>query len=138
MYRYLSYLGYKVRYVRNITDVGHLENEENGTGEDKILKKARIEQLEPMEVAQHYTNVYRSAMRALNVKEPSIEPTASGHIPEQIETIEKILTIGLAYEANGSIYFDVKTYAERFEYGILSGRKLDELQAASRDNLEGL
>ncbi|MFM6348316.1 MAG: hypothetical protein ACKPFK_24720, partial [Dolichospermum sp.] len=129
--------GYKVRYIRNITDVGHLEDEQNEAGEDKILKKARIEQLEPMEVAQHYTNEYREAMRALNIKDPSIEPTASGHIPEQIETIEKIIQNGLAYVVNGSVYFDVKAYVNKYHYGQLSGRVLEELQAASREDLEG-
>ena len=137
VFRYLSFLGFKVRYVRNITDVGHLEDEQNEAGEDKILKKARIEQLEPMEVAQHYTNVYREAMRALNVKDPSIEPAASGHIPEQIETIERIIDNGLAYVVNGSVYFDVKAYANKYHYGQLSGRVLEELQAASREDLEG-
>ena len=137
VFRYLNFLGYKVRYVRNITDVGHLEDEQNEAGEDKILKKARIEQLEPMEVAQYYTNVYREAMRALNVKDPSIEPSASGHIPEQIETIEKIIQNGLAYEVNGSVYFDVKAYVNKYHYGQLSGRVLEELQAASREDLEG-
>ena len=137
VFRYLNFLGYKVRYVRNITDVGHLEDEQNEAGEDKILKKARIEQLEPMEVAQYYTNVYREAMRALNVKDPSIEPVASGHIPEQIETIEKIIENGLAYVVNGSVYFDVKAYAHKYHYGQLSGRVLEELQAASREDLEG-
>lgn len=137
VFRYLTFLGYKVRYVRNITDVGHLEDEQNESGEDKILKKARIEQLEPMEIAQHYTNLYRTAMRALNVKEPSIEPTASGHIPEQIDAILKIIENGLAYEINGSVYFDVKAYAEKFHYGQLSGRVLEELKAASREDLDG-
>ncbi len=137
IFRYLTFLGYKVRYVRNITDVGHLEDEQNEAGEDKILKKARIEKLEPMEVAQQYTNLYRTAMRALNVKDPSIEPIASGHIPEQIESIQQIIKNGMAYESNGSIYFDVKAYADKYHYGQLSGRVLEELQAASRDNLEG-
>jgi len=137
VYRYLLHLGYKVRYVRNVTDVGHLEDEQNEAGEDKILKKARVEQLEPMEVAQQYTNLYREAMRALNVKDPSIEPTATGHIPEQIETIKKIIDNGLAYVENGSVYFDVQNYAKRYHYGQLSGRILEELQAASREDLEG-
>jgi cysteinyl-tRNA synthetase len=137
VYRYLSFLGYKVRYVRNITDVGHLEDEQNEIGEDKILKKARIEQLEPMEVAQHYTNVYRDAMRSLNIVTPSIEPNASGHIPEQIQTIQKIIENDLAYVVNDSVYFDVKEYVERYHYGELSGRVLDELQAASRNDLAG-
>jgi cysteinyl-tRNA synthetase len=137
VYRYLSFLGYRVRYVRNITDVGHLEDEQNETGEDKILKKARIEELEPMEVAQHYTNLYRDAMRALNVKEPSIEPTATGHIPEQIEAILKIIENGFAYVVEGSVYFDVQAYANRYHYGQLSGRVLEELKALSRDDLDG-
>lgn len=137
IFRYFTFLGYKVRYVRNITDVGHLEDEHNETGEDKILKKARIEKVEPMEVAQHFTNVYREAMRALNVKDPSIEPTAAGHIPEQIETIERIIENGLAYVVNGSVYFDVKAYSIRYHYGQLSKRVLEELQAASREDLEG-
>ncbi|MBM3165589.1 MAG: cysteine--tRNA ligase [Bacteroidetes bacterium] len=137
IYRYLTHLGYKVRYVRNITDVGHLEDEHNETGEDKIVKKARIEQLEPMEVAQHYTNVYRQAMHALNIIDPSIEPLATGHIPEQIETIAKIIENGLAYEVNGSVYFDVQAYVQRYHYGQLSGRVLEELLAASRADLEG-
>lgn len=131
-FRYLNFLGYKVRYVRNITDVGHLEDEQNEAGEDKILKKARIEQLEPMEIAQHYTNLYRENMRALNVKDPSIEPQASGHIPEQIEIIEKIIENGLAYVVNGSVYFDVQAYAKRYAYGQLSGRTLDKLQPFGR------
>ena len=137
VFRYLTFLGYKVRYVRNITDVGHLEDELNEAGEDKILKKARIDQLEPMEVAQHYTNLYREAMRALNVKDPSIEPTASGHVPEQIEAIQKIINNGLAYVINGSVYFDVQSYVKKYHFGQLSGRVLEELQAASRDDLEG-
>lgn len=136
VFRYLTFLGFKVRYVRNITDVGHLEDEQNEAGEDKIAKKARLEQLEPMEVAQHYTNLYRDAMRALNVKDPSIEPVASGHIPEQIEAILKIIGNGLAYEVNGSIYFDVKAYADKYHYGQLSGRILEDLMAASREDLE--
>lgn len=136
IFRYFKHLGYKVRYVRNITDVGHLEDDVNEGGEDKILKKARLEQLEPMEVAQHYTNVYRKAMRELNVLEPSIEPTATGHIPEQISIIQKCLDNGWAYEVNGSVYFDVVNYAKKFPYGELSGRVLDELLAGSRE-LEG-
>lgn len=133
VYRYLLFLGYKVRFVRNITDVGHLEDEVNEGGEDKIAKKARLEQLEPMEVAQHYTNVYRDAMARLNTLPPSIEPTASGHIIEQIELVGKILENGLGYEVNGSVYFDVPAYADKYNYGELSGRKLDELLAGSRE-----
>jgi cysteinyl-tRNA synthetase len=133
IYRFLTYCGYKVRYVKNITDVGHLEDENNDSGEDKIAKKAKLEKLEPMEVAQHYTNVYRDAMRKLHVIEPSIEPAASGHIPEQIETIEKIIENGLAYEVNGSVYFDVQAYSKKYHYGQLSGRILEELKAGSRE-----
>lgn len=136
VYRYLGFLGYQVRYVRNITDVGHLEDELNEQGEDKIAKKARLEQLEPMEVAQHYTNLYRDMMAELNVLPPSIEPTASGHIMEQITIIEQIIANGLAYERDGSVYLDVSGYAERYHYGELSGRVLDELMAGSRA-LEG-
>ncbi len=137
IFRYLTYLGYKVRYVRNITDVGHLEDEVNEQGEDKILKKARLEQLEPMEIAQYYTNMYRNALRLLNVKDPSIEPTASGHIIDQIETINKIIENELAYVVNGSVYFDVNAYAKRYHYGQLSGRVLNELMAISRSSLQG-
>ncbi len=134
--RYFRFLGYQVRYVRNITDVGHLEDELNEQGEDKIAKKARIEQLEPMEVAQHYTNVYRNMMARLNVLPPSIEPTASGHIVEQIDMIEQIMANGFAYERDGSVYFDVVDYAKKHHYGQLSGRVLDDLLAGSR-TLEG-
>ena len=132
LFRTLKHLGYKVRYVRNITDVGHLEHDAD-EGEDKIAKKARIEQLEPMEVAQHYANRYHDAMRTLNVLPPSIEPQASGHIIEQIEVVQKILDRGYAYEKNGSVYFDVEAYNEKHTYGILSGRVLDDLQANSRE-----
>ncbi|MGL5912702.1 MAG: cysteine--tRNA ligase [Bacteroidales bacterium] len=136
LYRYLGHLGYKVRYVRNITDVGHLENDAD-VGEDKIAKKARLEQLEPMEVAQYYTNQYRKATLALNVLAPSIEPQASGHIMEQIELIEQMLNKGLAYQSEGSIYFDVEKYNAQYkDYGKLSGRVLDELQANTR-SLDG-
>ena len=134
VYRYFTYLGYKVRYVRNITDVGHLENEVSG--EDKIAKKARLEQLEPMEVAQRYTNLYRDTMALLNVLPPSIEPTASGHITEQIEVIERIMSKGMAYEAEGSVYLDITAYAKKYHYGELSGRVLEELLSGSR-SLEG-
>ncbi|MEO0555796.1 MAG: cysteine--tRNA ligase [Bacteroidota bacterium] len=136
IYRYFKFLGYQVRYVRNITDVGHLEDELNGQGEDKILKKARIERLEPMEVAQYYTNLYRGMMTRLNVLPPSIEPTASGHIIEQIAIIEQIISNGLAYVVDGSVYLDVVRYAEKYHYGELSGRALDELLTGSRA-LEG-
>lgn len=127
----LRHLGYKVRYVRNITDVGHLEHDAD-EGEDKIAKKARLEQLEPMEVVQSYTLRYHEAMRKLNVAPPSIEPRASGHIIEQIEAVKKILAAGYAYESNGSIYFDVRKYNEDFHYGILSGRNLDDTLEGTR------
>ena len=133
VFRYMEFIGYKVRYVRNITDVGHLEDEENDAGEDKILKKARLEQLEPMEVAQYYTNVYRSALAKMNIKNPSIEPTASGHIMEQIKITEDLIANGFAYEVNGSVYFDVRKYAEKHDYGKLSGRVLEELMEGSRE-----
>lgn len=132
LYRYLRSLGYKVRYVRNITDVGHLEHDADD-GEDKISKKARLEQLEPMEVAQYYTERYHDAMRALNVLPPSIEPHASGHIIEQIEMTKEILKNGFAYESNGSIYFDVEAYNKKYRYGKLSGRVLDEMRANTRE-----
>jgi cysteinyl-tRNA synthetase len=135
LFRFLQYLGYKVRYVRNITDVGHLENDAD-EGEDKIAKKARVEQLEPMEVVQYYTNRYHSAMEALNVLPPSIEPHASGHIIEQISFIKKILDAGLAYESEGSVYFDVEAYNKGHHYGKLSGRNIEELIEATR-NLDG-
>ena len=131
LYRYLSHLGYKVRYVRNITDVGHLEHDAD-EGEDKIAKKARLEQLEPMEVVQHYLNRYHGAMSQLNVLPPSIEPHASGHIIEQIEYIKKILESGYAYESQGSVYFDVPKYNRDHNYGKLSGRNIDELLATTR------
>ena len=125
------HLGYKVRYVRNITDVGHLEHDAD-EGEDKIAKKARLEQLEPMEVVQTYTLRYHEAMRMLNVAPPSIEPRASGHIVEQIEAVKKILEAGYAYESNGSIYFDVQKYNADHKYGILSGRSLDDTLEGTR------
>ena len=131
LYRYLTHLGYKVRYVRNITDVGHLEHDADD-GEDKIAKKARIEQLEPMEVVQHYLNRYHQAMARLNVLPPSIEPHASGHIIEQIEYIKKILDAGYAYESEGSVYFDVPKYNADHNYGKLSGRNIDEMLSATR------
>jgi cysteinyl-tRNA synthetase len=135
VFRYLQHLGYKVRYIRNITDVGHLENDED-EGEDKIAKKARLVQLEPMEVAQYYSDRYFLFMEAMNVKRPSIEPRASGHIPEQIEMIRKILEAGYAYEVNGSVYFDVLKYNEKYNYGKLSGRILEDLLSNTR-KLEG-
>ena len=131
LFRYLKHLGYKVRYVRNITDVGHLEHDAD-EGEDKIAKKARLEQLEPMEVAQYYTNRYHEAMDALNVLRPSIEPQASGHIIEQIELVEEILKNGYAYESQGSVYFDVAKYNKDHHYGKLSGRNLDDVLNTSR------
>lgn len=130
-YRYLLHLGYKVRYVRNITDVGHLEHDAD-YGDDKIAKKARLENLEPMEVVQFYLNRYHKAMDALNVLPPSIEPHASGHIIEQIEYIKKILEAGYAYESDGSVYFDVPKYNKDFNYGKLSGRNIDELLNTTR------
>ena len=132
LFRYLSHLGYKVRYVRNITDVGHLEHDAD-EGEDKIAKKARLEQLEPMEVVQHYLNRYHKAMEALNVLPPSIEPHASGHIIEQIEYIKKIFDAGYAYESEGSVYFDVEKYNAQHHYGKLSGRNIEELLNTTRD-----
>ena len=126
LYRYLTHLGYKVRYVRNITDVGHLEHDAD-EGEDKIAKKARLEQLEPMEVVQYYLNRYHKAMEALNVLPPSIEPHASGHIIEQIQLVEEILKNGYAYESEGSVYFDVAKYNKDHHYGKLSGRNLDDV-----------
>ena len=132
LFKLLRHLGYKVRYVRNITDVGHLEHDAD-EGEDKIAKKARLEQVEPMEVVQNYTGRYHEAMRRLNVAPPSIEPRASGHIIEQIEAIKKILAAGYAYESNGSIYFDVAKYNEKHHYGILSGRNLDDTKEGTRE-----
>ncbi|MDZ7719949.1 MAG: cysteine--tRNA ligase [Balneolaceae bacterium] len=137
IYRYLKYLGYKVRFVRNITDVGHLEHEEEESGEDKILKKARIEQVEPMEIVQRYTISYHKGMDALNCLRPSIEPTATGHIIEQIDLVKKILENGFAYEVNGNVYFDLEKYRQSNSYGELSGKVLEDLQAGSRDT-EGL
>ena len=132
LFRYLTHLGYKVRYVRNITDVGHLEHDAD-EGEDKIAKKARLERLEPMEVVQHYLNRYHKAMEALNVLPPSIEPHASGHIIEQIEYIKKIFDAGYAYESEGSVYFDVEKYNADHHYGKLSGRNIEELLNTTRD-----
>ena len=132
LFRYLQHLGYKVRYVRNITDVGHLENDAD-SGEDKIAKKARLDQLEPMEVVQYYVNRYHKAMEALNVLPPSIEPHASGHIMEQIEFTQKILDAGFAYVSEGSVYFDVEKYNKSNNYGILSGRNIDEMLETTRE-----
>jgi len=135
LFRYLTHLGYKVRYVRNITDVGHLENDAD-SGEDKIAKKARLDQLEPMEVVQYYTNRYHKAMEALNVLPPSIEPHASGHIMEQIEFVQKILDAGFAYKSAGSVYFDVEKYNKKYHYGKLSGRNVEEMLESTR-SLDG-
>lgn len=135
VFRYLLNLGYKVRYVRNITDVGHLENDAD-EGEDKVARKARLEQLEPMEVVQYYADRYHEDMAALNVRKPSIEPRASGHVIEQIEMAKAILKAGYAYEVNGSVYFDVQKYHQDHQYGRLSGRQIDDMMANTRD-LEG-
>lgn len=132
LYRYLLHLGYKVRSVRNITDVGHLEDEAAGEGEDRIAKKARQEHLEPMEVVQKYLNTYHKNLEQLNTLQPSIEPRASGHIIEQQELIKEILEKGYAYEVNGSVYFDVLKYNEKYKYGKLSGRVLEDLQSNTR------
>lgn len=132
LFRLLTHLGYKVRYVRNITDVGHLENDAD-EGEDKIAKKARLEQLEPMEIVQIYTDSYHKSMDRLNIRHPSIEPRASGHIIEQIKMIQDILDNGFAYEVSGSVYFDVVKYNASNNYGKLSGRVLDELLENTRD-----
>ncbi|MFC1731002.1 cysteine--tRNA ligase [candidate division KSB1 bacterium] len=132
IFRYLLHLGYKVRYVRNITDVGHLENDADA-GDDKIAKKARLEQIEPMEVVQYYSDRYHQNMDQLNVLKPSIEPRASGHIIEQIEMIKKIIEHGFAYEVNGSIYFDLEKYNTSYQYGKLSGRILDDMLNYTRE-----
>ncbi|MDD5569818.1 MAG: cysteine--tRNA ligase, partial [Bacteroidales bacterium] len=132
IFRYLSHLGYKVRYVRNITDVGHLENDAD-EGEDKIEKKARLEKIEPMEIAQYYSDMYHDAMQKLNIKKPSIEPRASGHIIEQINLVKKIIDNGFAYISEGSVYFDVEKYNKKNNYGKLSGRVLDDLMAYTRE-----
>lgn len=129
--RYLRYAGYKVRYVRNITDVGHLENDAD-EGEDKIAKKARLEQLEPMEIVKHYTDDFHAVLDQFNILPPSIEPSATGHIVEQIELTKKLLNNGLAYEVNGSVYFDVTKYHGQHNYGILSGRVIEELMESGR------
>lgn len=132
VFRYLNHLGYKVRYVRNITDVGHLENDAD-EGEDKIAKKARLEQLEPMEVVQYFTDRYHAAMDKLNVLKPSIEPRASGHIIEQIALVKTILKEGMGYVSKGSVYFDVEKYSKVYKYGELSGRVLDDLMSNTRE-----
>lgn len=132
IYRYLTYLGFRVRYVRNITDVGHLTGDTDH-GEDKIAKKARLENLEPMEVVQRYTNDFHDVMRLFNILPPSIEPTATGHIIEQIEMIETIMKRGFAYEVDGSVYFDVRKFNDQYGYGKLSGRNIDDLISNTRD-----
>ncbi|WHZ06515.1 MAG: Cysteinyl-tRNA synthetase [Cytophagales bacterium] len=131
IFRYLRFIGYKVRYVRNITDVGHLENDAD-EGEDKIGKKARLEQLEPMEIVKRYTEDFHTVMRQFNILPPSIEPSATGHIVEQINITKKLLDLGLAYEVNGSVYFDVKKYNQSHHYGILSGRNIEDLIESGR------
>ena len=132
LFRYLLHLGYKVRYVRNITDVGHLENDAD-EGEDKVAKKARLEELEPMEVVQYYVLRYHKAMEALNVLPPSIEPHASAHIMEQIDFTQKIMDAGFAYESEGSVYFDVEKYNKEHHYGKLSGRNIEDMLETTRD-----
>ena len=132
IYRYLEFIGYKVRYVRNITDVGHLVGDSDD-GEDKIGKMARLQKVEPMEIVQKYTNDFHDVMRVFNILPPSIEPTATGHIIEQISSIEKIIENGYAYEVNGNVYFSVRTFSEDYKYGELSGRKIDELMSNTRD-----
>jgi len=132
LFRYLTFLGYKVRYVRNITDVGHLEDEVEGTGEDRISKKARLEQIEPMEVVQKYMNSFHHNMDELNVLPPNIEPRASGHIIEQQLMIESIVENGYGYERDGSVYFDVEKYNQKYNYGKLSGRNIDDIKTNTR------
>ena len=132
LFRYLQHIGYKVRYVRNITDVGHLEHDAD-EGDDKIEKKARLEQLEPMEIAQYYTNRYHKAMEMLNTLPPSIEPHATGHIIEQEQLVKEILSNGYVYESNGSVYFDIQAYNKDHHYGILSGRNLTDIINNSRE-----
>ena len=136
LFRYLKHLGYKVRYVRNITDVGHLENDADD-GDDKIAKKARLESLEPMEVAQYYTNRYHEAMDRLGVLPPSIEPHATGHIIEQQQLVKEIMDNGYAYESEGSVYFDIEAYNRKHHYGVLSGRNLENVINESRQ-LDGV
>jgi len=132
VFRYLQYLGYKVRYVRNITDVGHLENDVD-EGEDKIAKKARLEKLEPMEIVQRYTNDFHEVLNQFNLLPPSVEPSATGHILEQIESVKALMEVGLAYEAAGSVYFDVLKYNQHHNYGILSGRIIEDLLSETRE-----
>lgn len=132
IYRYLLHLGYKVRYVRNITDAGHLEGD-NDEGDDKFAKRAKLEQLEPMEIVQKYTLGFHEVLRAFNTLPPSIEPTATGHILEQIEMVKKILAAGYAYEIDGSVYFDVEKYSKTHDYGVLTNRKLEDLLEGTRE-----
>ena len=136
LFRWLTFIGYKVRYVRNITDVGHLVGDID-EGEDKIAKRARLEQLEPMEIVQKYTNGFHDVMRLFNILPPSIEPTATAHLIEQIGMVDRIIRSGYGYEANGSVYFDVPRFAEKHAYGELSGRRIDELLTNTRDT-EGM
>ncbi|MBN2522147.1 MAG: cysteine--tRNA ligase [Bacteroidales bacterium] len=133
LFRYLMYLGYKVRYVRNITDVGHLEDEISGEGEDRIEKKARLEQVEPMEIVQKYRLEFQHVLEKLNTLPPSLEPQASGHIIEQQQMIKNILANGFAYEVNGSVYFDIEAYNKKYNYGRLSGRKIEDMLANTRE-----
>ena len=132
IFRYLSHIGYKVRYVRNITDAGHLEGD-NDEGDDKFAKKAKLEQLEPMEIVQKYTLGFHEVLRLFNARPPSIEPTATGHISEQIEMVKKIIEQGFAYEVNGTVYFDVQKYVKEYDYTILTNRKLDDLLDNTRE-----
>jgi cysteinyl-tRNA synthetase len=132
VYRYLTHIGYKVRYVRNITDAGHLTTDA-GEGVDRIEERAKLEQIEPMEVVQKYTNSFHEVCRIFNLLPPSIEPTATGHIVEQIEMVKRIMANGYAYEVNGSVYFDVRKFMEKHEYGKLSGRNVDEVMEGTRD-----
>jgi cysteinyl-tRNA synthetase len=136
MYRYLMHIGYKVRYVRNVTDVGHMVDDAED-GDDKIAKKARLEQLEPMEIVQRYTTGFHEVMSLFNTLSPSIEPSATGHLIEQIEMTKDIIDRGYAYVSDGSVYFDVEKYSKEHPYGALSGRNLDELLEGTRDSLEG-
>ncbi len=136
LFRYLLHLGYKVRYVRNITDVGHLEEEHLGSGEDRIAKRAKLEQLEPMEIVQKYKNIFNATFERLNILPPSIEPHASGHIIEQQQMIQTIIDNGLAYEVNGSVYFDIEAFNSKYKYGRLSGRNIDDMLTNTRE-LEG-
>lgn len=133
LYRYLLFLGYKVRFVRNITDVGHLEDEVAGAGEDRIAKRAKLEEVEPMEIVQKYKNLFAEAFKKLNILTPSIEPQASGHIIEQQEMIKKIIEKGFAYTTNGSVYFDIEAYNKKFNYGKLSGRKVEDMLTNTRE-----